>query len=123
MPISRIAGTTKDHVTPDKSARNEPIMIGTKALAIPNKIAPEVLASISNSSEIGARSNRSNERLLLSNVIVTASIEVVPKRTEMVITPGSSVSTLSSPLPDLMKNIPVQANGKIIPQLMLGGLR
>ena len=123
IPISRMAGTTKDHVIPDKSARNEPIIIGTNALTIPNRIAPEVLAIISNSNEIGARSNLSNERLLLSNVIVTASIEVVPNRTEMVITPGSSVSTLSSPLPDLMKNIPVQASGKIIPQLMLGGLR
>ena len=98
-------------------------MMGTKALAIPNNIALEVLASISNSSEIGARSNLSNERLLLSNVIVTASIEVVPKRMEMVITPGKSTRTLSSPLPDRMKNMPVQAKGKIIPQEMLGGFR
>jgi hypothetical protein len=86
-------------------------------------MAPEVLANIRISSEIGARSNRSNERLRFSKVMVTASIEVVPKRIEMVITPGRSARTLSSPLPDLMKNMPVHASGKIIPQLTFGGLR
>jgi hypothetical protein len=50
-------------------------------------------------------------------------MEVVPKSTEIVATPGSSVKILSSPLPDLMKNIAVQASGNISPQLMLGGLR
>lgn len=72
---------------------------------------------------MGARSNLSNDRLLLSKVIVTVSIDVVPKRIEMVTTPGRSARILSNPLPDLMKNIPVQAKGKMIPQLMLGGLR
>jgi hypothetical protein len=42
---------------------------------------------------------------------------------EIVTTPGKRSSTLSSPFPDLMKNMPVHAIGKIIPQLMLGGLR
>jgi hypothetical protein len=55
--------------------------------------------------------------------MVTASMEVVPKSTEIVATPGSSVKILSSPLPDLIKNIPVHASGKIMPQLMFGGLR
>ena len=99
------------------------MMIGTKALAIPKRIAPVVLASISNSKEIGARSKRSKERLRLSKVMVTESIEVVPKRIEMVTTPGRMVKMLSSPLPDLIKNMPVHAKGKIIPQLILGGLR
>jgi hypothetical protein len=39
------------------------------------------------------------------------------------ITPGSIEETLSRPLPDLMKNMPVQARGKISPQLMFGGFR
>jgi len=123
IPIRIIDGITNDHAIPERSTRNAAIIIGTKALTIPKKIAPEVLASIRSSREIGARSNLSNDRLLLSKVIVTASIEVVPKRMEMVITPGRSARTLSNPLPDLMKNIPVQAKGKMIPQLMLGGLR
>ena len=72
---------------------------------------------------MGAVSSLSKERLRFSKVMVTASIEVVPKRTEMVMTPGSSDGTLSTPLPDLRKNMPVHAKGKIIPQLMLGGLR
>jgi hypothetical protein len=48
---------------------------------------------------------------------------VVPNRIETATTPGSSVGMLSAPLPDRMKNIPVQASGKIRPQLMLGGFR
>jgi len=72
---------------------------------------------------MGARSNLSNDLLRLSKVMVTDNSEVVPNRVAIVITPGRSPGILSSPLPDLMKNIPVQASGKIIPQLMLGGLR
>jgi hypothetical protein len=37
-------------------------------------------------------------------------------------TPGTIRRTSFTP-PDLMKNIPVQAKGKIRPQLTLGGLR
>ena len=118
-----IAGITIAQAIPDRSAKNEAMIIGTKALAMPKKIAPEVLASIRSSRDMGDSSNLSKERLRFSNVMVTASIEVVPKRMEIVITPGKSARTLSSPLPDLMKNMPVQASGKIIPQLMLGGLR
>jgi hypothetical protein len=103
--------------------RNAAITTGTKALTTPKRIAPEVFASIRSSSEIGAKSNLSKERLRFSNVMVTASMEVVPKRIDMVITPGRSVEILSNPLPDLMKNMAVQARGKISPQLMLGGLR
>lgn len=123
IPIRIIAGITSDHAIPERSTRNAAIIMGTTALTIPKKIAPEVLASIRSSREMGDRSNLSNDRLLLSKVIVTVSIDVVPKRIEMVTTPGRSARTLSNPLPDLMKNIPVQAKGKMIPQLMLGGLR
>jgi hypothetical protein len=123
MPMRIMAGTTKGQAIPDMSASNEAIAIGTRALTIPKSIAPEVLAIISSSKEIGARSNLSNERFRVSKVRVTDSSEVVPNNMEIVTTPGKSSSTLSSPIPDLMKNIPVQASGKIIPQLMLGGLR
>ncbi|MFP4109249.1 MAG: hypothetical protein ACLFT1_09255 [Desulfonatronovibrio sp.] len=40
---------------------------------------------------------------------------------DMATTPGSRDSTFSRPLPDLMKNMPVQARGKISPQLIFGG--
>jgi len=78
---------------------------------------------MSNSKEMGARSSLSNDRPRLSKVRVTDSSDVVPNNMEIVTTPGRSSSTLSRPIPDLMKNIPVQASGKIIPQLTLGGLR
>jgi hypothetical protein len=123
IPISKIAGTASDQATPERSARNAAIIIGTKALATPKRIAPEVLASMRSSREIGARSSRSNDRLRLSKVMVTDSIEVVPKSIEIVTTPGRSARILSIPLPALMKNMPVHAIGNIIPQLMLGGLR
>jgi hypothetical protein len=72
--------------------------------------------------EMGASSKRSKSVSFLE-VTVTDNREVVPNKTEMAITPGSRVSMLSRPLPDRIKNIPVQAIGKINPQLMLGGLR
>jgi hypothetical protein len=73
--------------------------------------------------EIGARRRRSKDRFFFSNVTVTESMEVVPKRIEMATRPGRREGMLSSPLPDLMKNIPVHARGKMIPQLTLGGFR
>ena len=118
-----IAGTTKDQAIPDMSARNAAMTMGINALTIPKRIAPEVLANISVSKEIGARSNLSNDRFRLSKVRVTDSSEVVPNSMEIVTTPGNRFSTLSIPIPDLIKNIPVQASGKMIPQLTLGGLR
>jgi hypothetical protein len=118
-----IAGITRAQAIPDRSTRNAAITTGTKELTIPKMIAPDVLASMRSSSEIGASRSLSKERPLLSKVIVTASIEVVPNSIEIVMTPGRRVKTLSKPLPDLIKNIPVHARGNIIPQLMLGGLR
>lgn len=123
IAVRIIAGITRAQAIPERSARKAAIITGTKALTIPKKIAPEVLASIRSSSDIGARSNLSKERLRLSNVIVTDNMEVVPKRMEIVMTPGKRDRTLSSPLPDLMKNMPVQARGNIMPQETLGGLR
>jgi hypothetical protein len=123
IPMRIMAGTTSDQATPDISARNAAMAMGINALTIPKRIAPEVLASMSNSREMGARSSLSKDRFRLSKVRVTDSSEVVPNSIEMVTTPGKSPSTFSSPSPDLMKNIPVQASGKIMPQLTLGGLR
>ena len=116
-------GNTIIHEILERSVRNKARIMGTTALAEPNKIAPAVLASIRSSRETGARSKRSNDRFFFSNVIVTASMEVVPNRTDIAITPGSSAGMLSEPLPDLIKNMLVQATGKIKPQLMFGGLR
>lgn len=122
-PIRIIAGITRAQAIPERSARKAAIITGTKALTTPKRIAPEVLASIRSSSDMGARSNLSKERLRLSKVIVTDNTDVVPKRMEIVMTPGKRDRTLSSPLPDLIKNMPVQTIGNIMPQEMLGGLR
>jgi hypothetical protein len=97
-------------------------------------MAPEVFASIRNSRGTGASRRRSNERPFFSKVTVTASMDVVPKRTDSAMTPGSRAGMLSNPgrvvngpptpgRPERMKNIPVQASGKTIPQLMFGGFR
>jgi hypothetical protein len=122
-PIRIIAGITRAQAMPERSARKAAMTTGTKALTIPKRIAPDVLASIRSSSDMGARSSLSKERLRLSKVIVTDSMDVVPKRMEIVMTPGKRARTLSSPLPDFIKNMPVQARGNIMPQETLGGLR
>lgn len=89
IPMRMMAGITRGQAILDRSARNAAIIIGTKALTTPKSIAPEVLANIRSSSEIGARTSLTNKRLRFSKVMVTASIEVVLKRMEMVITPPS----------------------------------
>ena len=122
IAINTIAGTKAIQMIPDRSVKNTAIIIGTNALTIPNMMAPDVFANISRFSEIGANSNLSNDLPLFSKVTVTASMEVVPKRIEIVTTPGRIVGILSNPVPDLIKNIAVHANGNIKPQLMLGGL-
>ena len=90
-PIRMIAGTTRDQVIADRSTRKAAITTGTKALTIPKRIAPEVLASMRSCNEMGAKSNLSNERLRLSKVMVTDNMDVVPKRIAIVITPGNNV--------------------------------
>jgi hypothetical protein len=121
--IKTTAGKAVSHNTLDRSKKNAAMTTGTKALTIPKTIAPEVFESIRMPSGIGARRSLSKDRPFFSNVTVTPSIEVVPKRMEIAMSPGRSVRTPSNPPPDLMKNIPVQARGNMIPQLMLGGLR
>ena len=122
-PIRIMAGMTRDQAIPERSVKNAAIITGTKAFTMPKRIAPEVLANIRSSSEIGDNNNLSKERLRLSKVMVTDNMDVVPKRIEIVMTPGRRPRTLSSPLPDLIKNMPVQARGNMIPQEMFGGLR
>jgi hypothetical protein len=115
--------TAKDnHATPDKSTKNEAIITGIKALTMPKTIAPVVLAIISRFRLMGESSNRSKERLLRSNVMVTESIDVVPNNTDRAITPGR-MSLISTGESERTKNINVQEMGKMIPQLMFGGLR
>jgi len=107
---------------PDKSTRNEAKSTGMKALRTPKRIAPDVFASIKRFKLMGASNNLSKERLFLSKVMVTANMEVVPNSTDKDITPGK-IPLMSTSLWDLAKNISVQATGKIIPQLILGGFR
>ncbi len=121
IAIKIIAGINIIQIIPERSAKNSAIIIGINAFNIPKIIAPDVLASINKFNGIGANSNLSNDLLLFSNVTVTASMEVVPKRIDTATTPGRIFGILSKPEPDLMKNIPVHANGKTNPQLMFGG--
>lgn len=107
---------------PLRFVTNSAKSIGTKAFAIPNSIAPDILAKISSVRDMGARSSLLKEALRRSKVIATDSIDVVPNRTDIIITPGRMERT-STGVDDLMKNARVQATGKMIPQLMLGGLR
>jgi hypothetical protein len=72
---------------------------------------------------MGESNNRSNERFFFSKVTVTASRDVVPNKMDRAATPGRIEAMLSNPFPDLIKNIPVQASGKMRPQLMFGGFR
>ena len=121
--IRKTAGTNAHQDTPERSVRKAAMTTGTNALTVPKRMAPPVLASIRSSKEMGAKRSRSKERFFFSKVTVTASSDVVPNRMETATTPGSKVEMLPRPLPDRMKNIPVQARGKMSPQLMLGGLR
>jgi hypothetical protein len=66
------------------------------ALNRPKRIAPLVLASIKKFRSRGAKRSLSKERLLLSKVIVTANIDVVPKRMDRLITPGRSSRTFTA---------------------------
>jgi hypothetical protein len=54
--------------------------------------------------------------------MVTASMDVVPNKTDKAITPGSNSRT-STGVADRIININDQEMGKIIPQLILGGFR
>ena len=105
-----------------KSIKNAAKTTGTNALTIPNKIAPRILAMTNALTLIGATNNLSNDRLLLSNVIVTARMEVVPNNTLIAIKPGSNSAIPISPC-ERISCIRVQESGNIIPQLILGGFK
>jgi hypothetical protein len=104
-----------------RSTTNEAKNRGIKALMIPKRIDPVVLASINRFRLMGANSNLSKDLLFLSKVIVTESMDVVPNKTDKAITPGS-IPRISTLLVDLIKNISVQDIGKIIPQQYLVAL-
>jgi dephospho-CoA kinase len=120
--ISTTPITAAVQFTPLRFMKKAAKMTGTKALNIPNKTAPKILAKTSTPILSGAISRRSNERPFLSKVIVTASIEVVPNKTLMAIKPGSSSSTPVPP-PERINCISVQDRGKTIPQLIFGGFK
>ena len=110
-------------MTEAKSLTKNAIKMGRKEFTIPKNNAPESFATISRAKGKGATSNLSNARVLFSKVIVTASIELLPKSTAKETTPGRS-SLISPKLrPALIKKRIVQARGKRSPQLRFGGFR
>jgi len=96
--------------------------IGIMLLKIPNKIAPVIFATISNSILSGANNSLSNERDFLSNVMVTDSIEVVPNRMDIATIPLKT-SSIWNAVFVFTNIISIHANGKMMPQLIFGGFR
>ena len=96
--------------------------MGIMLLKIPKRIAPVIFANTNNSVFNGAINKRSNERDLRSKVMVTESIDVVPKRIDMATIAGNTL-LISKVLPDFTNIISIHANGNIMPQLILGGFR
>ena len=123
MAISTVAGIRICHFKPERSVKNIAAKIGTKAFIIPNRIAPDVLASIKSSRDIGASKSRSKDLPFFSNVTVTERTLVVPNRMLSATKPGSKSKNLSIPRPERIKNIAIQTNGNSNPQLILGGFR
>jgi len=122
IAISRMPAKVGNQLIPDRSVRKRAKTRGTKAFSTPKMIAPVVFANMRRFSESGASRSLSKERLFLSKVIVTASMEVVPKRMDMETTPGRMLQ-ISNAVLERTKNMRVHAKGKIIPQLILGGFR
>src|SRR5690554_1122502 len=122
IEINKILIRAGNQLIPETSVKKTASNRGTRALKIPNTIAPAVLANIRIFKSIGAKSRRSKEACFFSKVIVTASMEVVPKRIDKETKPGRTSRILSgSPL--LRKNIRAQATGNTKPQLILGGFK
>ncbi len=122
MAIKMTAIRTTAQLIPLKLIRKPINTTGTKALIIPNRMAPSILAATNVLRLIGANNNLSKDLLLFSKVIVTASIDVVPNNILMAIKPGSN--SITSIFPDeRISCIKVQERGKIMPQLMFGGFR
>ncbi len=120
--IRKTPPNTISQLMPDRSVMNRAKITGTNPLNMPETMAPVVLASIRRLRSMGAIRSLSKDRLFLSKVMVTESMEVVPKSTDRHMTPGRR-PRISNDVPDFRKNISVQATGKIIPQLMFGGFR
>ena len=120
--IKRTLIKAKNQLMPERSIRKEAKRTGMKPLITPKMMVPVVLASIKRFRLMGASNNRSKERFFLSKVIVTASIEVVPNKTDKAMTPGR-IPLMSTAPPERIKNMSVHETGKIIPQLMLGGFK
>jgi hypothetical protein len=120
--IKKIPGKAGNQLIPDISVKTTAMSSGKSALKIPKITAPPVLANIKVFKEMGASKRRSKEACFFSKVMVTASMEVVPKSIDRETSPGRK-SGISTEPPDLRKNIRVQEKGNIIPQLILGGFR
>jgi len=118
----KILTTNKNQFSTGALKYKTEINIGVILFKTPKKIALVIFAMIISSILIGASNNLSNARDFLSNVIVTASIEVVPKRILIATIPGKTSSILK-PFPVLINSISIHAKGKIIPQLMFGGFK
>jgi len=123
MAMSTIVGTRTYQFIADKSVKNNATKIGTRAFIVPNRIAPDVLANIKSSSEMGASRRRSKDLPFFSKVTVTERTLVVPKRILSATRPGSKSGSLSIPMPERIKNIVIQTKGNSSPQLILGGFR
>lgn len=121
IAIINTAGNIIPKLTPPKSIKKLANITGTKALKIPNRIVPAILAKTIRFMLIGANKRRSKDLPLRSKVIVTANIDVVPNKILIAIKPGKS-SKIFSP-GERISCIKVQERGKMIPQLILGGLR
>ncbi|MPN42601.1 hypothetical protein SDC9_190158 [bioreactor metagenome] len=123
--IRNIASTIAPQLIPARSTKNAAKTTGTKALNKPNRTAPDILAATMVFRLIGASKRRSKERPFRSKVMVTASMDVVPNRTLIAISPGSiSLMSAMSTFPvERIICISVHESGKIMPQLMLGGFR
>ena len=74
---------------PPRLTKKDAKITGTKAFRQPNRTAPDILARTSMLKLTGASSSLSKERPLLSNVMVTASMEVV-QRMLIAIKPGAA---------------------------------
>jgi hypothetical protein len=122
IEMNRTLPKIRNQFISERSAKKEAKIMGTKELMIPKIMAPDVFANIRRFKLTGARSNLSNAFSFLSNVMVTANIEVVPNNMDSDMTPGR-ISLISTGTEDLIKNISVHAIGNIIPQLIFGGLR
>jgi len=93
---------------------NTDISTGMKLFMMPETTAPLIFEKTSTSVLMGARSSLSNDLAFLSKVIVTASIDVVPKRIDMATIPAN-ISTILKELPDLKKTSSSMQTEKLFP--------